>query len=235
MRIISKFKDYYDSASSYGIDMECVYVREEKNTVLPQVQVRKANLPQFRGGNQLVMAIIGFCGKLYPVIQHETREHIQTPPFFKVKYHNFYSIEEMKTQLPTDVLNQINNKGGIYHRQNSGTYYSDNWLSIEDFFNNSFNELLPYFVSEHCPTFVYREETDNYSSYNLEITTNISLKNFQFFKVKEPVVAFQEIHMYLSGVLGNKEKETINVTDKVRIQQHGFDKYSFRKLPQEKK
>ena len=35
--------------------------------------------------------------------------------------------------------------------------------------------------------------------------------------------------MFLGGVLGIGEKEIIEVDDKYKIPQHGFDKWSFRK------
>ena len=38
--------------------------------------------------------------------------------------------------------------------------------------------------------------------------------------------------MFISGVLGNKEKEIVQVEDKYKIAQHGFDKWSFRKEPE---
>ena len=40
--------------------------------------------------------------------------------------------------------------------------------------------------------------------------------------------------MFLGGVLGNKEKEIVEVADKYKIAQHGFDKWSFRKEPKNK-
>ena len=47
--------------------------------------------------------------------------------------------------------------------------------------------------------------------------------------------AFQEIQMYISGVLGTGEKEIIEVEDKYKIPQHGFNKWSFRREPTKKK
>ena len=64
---------------------------------------------------------------------------------------------------------------------------------------------------------------------------DVPLKDVSFYKVWDPYQAYQELDMYISGVLGQQEKETINISDKDRIYQHGFDSYSFRKLPEEKK
>lgn len=234
MRIISKFKDYYDSASAYGIDMECPYVREEKVATFTREQAHKKNMLQFRGDSGLKLAVIGFCGKLYPVAQYKYTEKQESYPFFKEKYLNFYSVEELRENLPDDLVHKISERGGLFYRGESSFFYNNNWPSLEMFFKHSFTQLQDYFINEHCPVFIYTSEDNRYEGL-MELRVNSSLKNFGFFKQKDPASAFQEIYMYLAGVLGNQEKETINVSDKVRIQQHGFDKYSFRKLPQEKK
>ena len=62
---------------------------------------------------------------------------------------------------------------------------------------------------------------------------NPRLKRFEFYKVFDSYGAFQEIHMFLSGVLGNTEKKTVGVSDIHRLEAHGFDrKTSFRKEKQ---
>ncbi|HNC58681.1 MAG TPA: hypothetical protein PLP33_24860 [Leptospiraceae bacterium] len=58
---------------------------------------------------------------------------------------------------------------------------------------------------------------------------NPNLKDLAFFKVKDPYTTFQEISMFVSGVLGNKEDKTLNISDSDKILQLGFDtKTSFR-------
>jgi hypothetical protein len=63
------------------------------------------------------------------------------------------------------------------------------------------------------------------------IETNVNLKDLQFQRMVDPYTAFQEISMFIGGVLGSPEKEVTELTEKDRIQQHGFNKWSFRKLP----
>lgn len=55
MKIISKFKDYYDGGAVYGIDQERIYIRESKLVYDDDVSGVGFN-------------IIGFCGKLYPFV-----------------------------------------------------------------------------------------------------------------------------------------------------------------------
>lgn len=69
MYIISKFRDYYDTAATYGIDKTCVYERTEK--VIPyrleeaHSRVLREHSSWFDDG--LICGVIGFCGQLYPV------------------------------------------------------------------------------------------------------------------------------------------------------------------------
>jgi len=67
-----------------------------------------------------------------------------------------------------------------------------------------------------------------------KVESNVNLRELGFPKVMDPYTAFQEISMFIGGVLGNHEKEVTELTEKDRIQQHGFDKWSFRKMREPK-
>ncbi|MBI2433967.1 MAG: hypothetical protein HYV26_13955 [Candidatus Hydrogenedentes bacterium] len=48
--------------------------------------------------------------------------------------------------------------------------------------------------------------------------------------IKDAVTAFQEIHMYISGVLGVSANPTVTLSDTMIQAKHGFDsEFSFRK------
>jgi hypothetical protein len=55
-----------------------------------------------------------------------------------------------------------------------------------------------------------------------------NLKELSFQKVLDPFTAYQELEMWIGGVIG-QNPEPAEVSDKVKIQQHGFDEWSFRK------
>ena len=57
------------------------------------------------------------------------------------------------------------------------------------------------------------------------------LKDVQFYKAIEPWRAYQELSMFL-GNIAAPDRVPVVVSDKDRLQQHGFDKWSFRKPPQ---
>ena len=61
---------------------------------------------------------------------------------------------------------------------------------------------------------------------------NPILRDYQFARVIDPYTAFQEIQMYVSGVLGvNKDGTEFPSTEKEKVAQHGMDKWSFRRPP----
>ena len=59
---------------------------------------------------------------------------------------------------------------------------------------------------------------------------NPNLNNYKFFKAHDTFTAFQNLQSYISGVLGTKENDIIEVSNKSKIIKAGFDlKTSFRK------
>jgi len=107
MRIISKFKDYYDGGSSYGIDMERVYVRETKEIEIAD----RFYATRFY--------VIGFCGELYPFkmknyISDPKKDTIYDDDMFKFKFIKYpkddiYKLD--KYEIHTDIkrYNEIKN------------------------------------------------------------------------------------------------------------------------------
>ena len=62
-------------------------------------------------------------------------------------------------------------------------------------------------------------------------TSNLPLKEVEFFKKFDPWQAYQELSMYIGGVIAPESKPMIKIEDKYKIMEHGFDKMSFRKAP----
>lgn len=60
-----------------------------------------------------------------------------------------------------------------------------------------------------------------------------SLKAIEFAKVVDPYSMFQELSMFIGGVLPRSPNPTVEITDpKIKIAKHGFDNWSFRKMPE---
>lgn len=63
-----------------------------------------------------------------------------------------------------------------------------------------------------------------------QIIQNPRLTDWQFFKKQDPNSCFQEISMFLEN-MSAPDRVPVVIEDKYRIEQHGFDKQSFRKAP----
>lgn len=57
-----------------------------------------------------------------------------------------------------------------------------------------------------------------------------NLKRVDFHKIMDPFTIFQEIQMWLSGVLPKDGPPMVAITDDIiKRDKHGFDKWSFKK------
>lgn len=236
MYIISKQKDYYDGvAGTTGIDKTIVY--ERQMTVIDGNDIPKI----FRGGyrdpspfykltnthikKELSMVylhtepfFIGFCGKLY--IGWKLYSEGKVLP---------YGDKELITTITYDNENM---KKLVEKRSFSGNF-EDNLNSVLSY------DPIEIFRSLNTPSFVYdadydRKSWDRYWRNHPKFIINPLLKEYQFYKIFDTFTAFQEIQMFLGGVLGSGEKEIVEVADKYKIGQHGFDKWSFRREPEKK-
>ncbi len=88
--------------------------------------------------------------------------------------------------------------------------------------NDFFNQKCPFEFKK--PIFVF----EKYRDQGFVLTWNAQLNNYDFAKVVEPYTAYQELAMWV-GAQARPEKEIAEVSDEVKVESHGFDKYSFRK------
>jgi hypothetical protein len=239
MLIIAKKKDYYDGVvGSTGIDKTIVYDRElidiEYNKI-PELFTKKTNswkttnlFDELSGSikpeyldiyHSYSYFIVGFCGKLYIGWKLYTEKKVGI-------------LTELKTYISYDhdmVLPMI--KSTWYSNRNFGEIYNK-IISID---------ATEIFRKYKTPVFVYdtdylRTAIGKYTrNRNDKFLVNPVLKDYEFYKVFDSFQALQEIQMYISGVLGVGENKMVEIEDKYKIQQYGFDKWSFRKEKELKK
>ena len=234
MRIISKFRDYYDSVQAHGLDPSVMYIRKEEPIVITKnsnkTLVSLANGIRSRGigghwingwinrGYPFTDYLVLFCGRLYPGISIVTLEKGSPRLGYTEKVAYLWSqnvdihLLLEKAEVP---VNKINSYG----------------FSIVDYFNffkqYSSKDLLSIHSEYDVPILLLRcERYDGVSCYS-----NPNLSAIQFEKRIDPFTAFQELAMFIGGVMGGKSPKTVEISDKVRAEKHGFDKWSFRKLP----
>lgn len=220
MRIISKFKDYYDSCQDH-LD---TYVWERETEFIPfkrqhGSQAIEAKLFEYINrwaGADTTKQIVGFCGKLYP------RLVLNDPKTFNKKIY-FESLEQVK--------------------QNEHLYFSNHWSnSITKFLN--LEEIEPFvksfFYTYKCPIFVFGIPSqeilvDRYRDAEIGLILNPNLKEFEWQKKFDSWQTYQEIEMFLKNNLVEDATDKIKIEDKYKIEAHGYDKWSFRKMPEKKK
>jgi hypothetical protein len=121
----------------------------------------------------------------------------------------------------TKIINSVNpNRAKEYKRQLENIYKSVHGKSSFDIFQT---HKIPYFYAKFSP---YRLQGIN-TQFVVTILNPI-LENYKFVKLFDPFTAFQEISMFISGVLGTNENETVEVDEKYRMAACGIDKTSFR-------
>ncbi|MCY9865046.1 hypothetical protein OTK49_21240 [Vibrio coralliirubri] len=104
---------------------------------------------------------------------------------------------------------------------------------IKQFFKLSMKPLANEFIKEYSikigsPYFEINGLNSKHSSKELEITKTPILKSLQFQKVIDANTAYQDIAMFFCGVIGNVEKDIINISDKDMRDAKGFNDKSFK-------
>lgn len=244
MRIISKFKDYYDVVAGQGVDLTRVFTRntEEHNGNFPlegwaekirwssqpdgdfpQVRERIHREANGRYGTETHLAeyiYVLFAGKLYGGM---ALKDLQFGNIGKITY---YWDQESWDEKAEEI--------GLASQKSyfSRSYHSKGWKTdkerIEKILSIKGDEALSTWAIDNnisiavaCGFFETRERGHWF-------VVDANLKEINFQKVLDPFTAYQELEMWVNGVLG-QNPEPLEVSDSVKIQQHGFDKWSFRK------
>lgn len=243
MLIVSKFRDFYDSiAYQKGIDKTIVYQRELKEMVYnPDKELsytfnKIADFPYYASYEYsnpenrdviLKTFIIGFCGKIYPICKRT--DFVKNP--------NSNSYDKLD-RIESYVFELDNIKSMFY---NIEKIKRDSWYKnridkefayLEDFINRP--SVLELFFTYKTPIFKFVTSTDAIKR-GENFVLNPILKDIEFYKCMDTYQIFQELEMYISGVLGVNEPPVIEISEKDKVASKGFDKFSFRKEPGTKK
>lgn len=232
MYIISKHKDYYDGVvGSIGIDKTIVYERSlniidtdsekpkefkrkkfpwnDKNQFIDACQLELDHTKN-HNFNDISGFVVGFCGKLYL-----GWKLVRSKDVWSNNVNGYIKHNETKIVYGYEnVIDYVKEKD-----------YSNHMVNYINYVNNY--DPIHIFRDIKAPVFLY----DNYRNHRNDSIFYINpiLKDWEFYKVVDSFTAFQEISMFISGVLGVGDKDIVEVDDKYKISGHGFDKWSFRK------
>lgn len=252
MKIISNFKDYYDHSLGY-IDQEGedIYLRktsEEVGRDIFEIPLSNAVRKGYYYDNHILSsswfsissstltekfniqcAVILVCGKAYPALiryRYKTIDDVNSKYIIEDVFYNekkfLSAYEEFK------VANKLNDSPRWKYDSSETTA-----TKAEKFFKISSGEsLVDYCVDKNIVVGMVSIESRLSRQYNL--TRNPCLSDLRFQKVMDGHLLYQEINMFL-GRMANPSNNMVEISEKDRIVQHGFDKWSFRKMPGEKR
>ena len=227
MKLISKFHDFYDSCLSLGIDETIFFKRETKEIKCEVVRTRFSGIDfwSMAGGyyrtkdgeyNIDEVYLLNFCGKQIPIIKLFIR---LTAGYLSREYISYcYNIKQVETFI-TKYCNkdQVNE---FYHKNKEYRSKKKHRLSEYEKISMWFNEhsknktILDDYFTHESPYFLKTSK---------EIIINPCLSNYEFYKHMGAFETFQEISMFISGVMGGQVPKMIEISDKIRLQKKGFD------------
>ena len=168
---------------------------------------------------------VGFCGKLYPGVR------------VKISSAGGYAttIDERCVYTKADLLAFLASHGLERGKVQDDWFEEDKGdAAVAAYFDRQGSDAPAEYMIAHKAailTYDYRPIFCDPRA-GRPVILNGTLKEFEFFRVMNAFQAYQELDMFVGGVLTQTEAMTVNIADKDRIVQHGFDKYSFRKPPE---
>lgn len=232
MLILSKHHDYYDTVSKVaGIDKTILYKRKQVD--IPHTDKRVADflkignsfpyvafplnsgIKKLRGfiegvglPRSLMTTCVGFCGKTYKILK--------VTYFGKWELYGYNLVE--KVYYEKQAVLELENLSNNFKAFRCSHVSKENWMNFQ-FSVDNFREF-------NTPVLLLQPHS------HFPLVVNPVLSELYFQKVVDPFTAFQEIQMFISGVLGTEEKDTVQISDLHRLEAAGFDKkWSFRKPP----
>ena len=236
MRIISKFSDYYDSCLSYGHDETVTYLRNL--THFPEVTSDTPNvireLFKWYSDNR--------SGRSLPIRNFVFKKTSYVPTeltlLFCGKVYRGIMVSESNTwELP------YNTTTYIWDIDSAVKYFSERGIDMSSKYRQYWYGGSSKYSREDTLREYYRCDPPNLDWMIANKITNIlfndrgvfvnpCLKDIQFFKAMDAFTAFQALDVWVSGTLSYPQNMIVEIEDKYRIEQHGFDmKYGFRKRP----
>lgn len=246
MIINSNFHDYYDVVMKHMSDKDIVYNRINKGSercyskkepimygtyvsfpekikfpILDRHTIYHPNFFHF---------LIGFCGNIYPLVL--VKKTILGPDVYVYDINTLEEAINIKENSPKFIKDFYKSPRFIYNLK-----YTDYQFYRDVFFNpKTFDPLTKYFQIYNTPIFVlesFQRDTQHYQIIRNKIKCKISLHrrldDFIFYTVKDTFSAYQEISMYISGVLGNIESSQENIPDDIMRDMKGFNDWSFKR------
>ena len=260
MRIISNFRDYYDNTGYYGSDDRVwVRKRQEHqlkhiphrfamvdhsptnhfdiktNKVLsdalydiPNIRQRWIRYSSIEINDFII--VVGFCGKLYPIITHWREEEISGSYI-----HSTYSDVDAYLSMIDDFYD---GKVIISDTSSFNSNFAFTRRGIDDWiekYNERIN-LQEIFIDLNTPLFILQRHNGIGVSGKINLVINPCMMDYNLMSQFHPFTVHQEIDMYLGNDLAMCPLNDFEMSDELIRDSKGMDKWSFRqKGPKKRK
>jgi len=175
-----------------------------------------------------------FCGRFYPYweINEKCRysfkailKGLREPP---VGYYNYADDEREVRKRRVKIAKQLESRKSSRHP----ILYRTTLLtekSLREFRENvSLADTEEILRKYHTPVIHFRDRKTVKTNL-IEINPRLNKLNFQ--SVVDPYTAFQEIEMFVGSQLAVQRDPEVHVSDEIKAESHGFNKWSFRRPP----
>lgn len=212
MRIKSPFRDYYDGLAANDLEPEPLYVRKTESCNGNKHNVPSLQLYGRYGTKVLSTNVIGFAGRLYPVIKHITPPIYcgQTNSYQSKETHSFYYtaaayMASIEKNLDKFDIAKIEAFFNLQHISWSGerTLVS--------------GPLLDYFSTYKTPIFIASGD-----KHGDNIVRNARLASWDFARIVPPYQAWRDLTVYLSN-LANPNPTIPTISNADMIVAKGFN------------
>lgn len=238
MKIISKFHDYYDTCMQYGMDKECIYIREMKE--ISEVTQYTFDFPKMKHPSfgvypstlEITPFVVGFCSEIIVGIKlYRTSSFNKGYQLEEAYLDYFYTLQQVEDYLTPHIKEWgLDRK----NRWTKSTTYDCILELVKNYFKlQPSKNVYEIFHLYNTPIFVFDKIDFNSDYYfcnpKTHLIINPKLSTFKFYRIKDVYQAFQTIYQYISGVLGVGNKEIVEISNKDMCIKKGFDpKTSFR-------
>lgn len=238
MRIIQG-RDYYDSGMAYGSDNAVVFVREKDRFIKDDEFVGLKDLHLVRG---LSFGLVGKdrrsardfrlahrSSDRYTANGTKFSADLVTVVFCGNVYHGI-RIETDPDRTSSNVMYHWHKERFQEWMAQVGVVLARAWWEPKVDLDRYFSiypvpkRMLDWLIEQRIVIAI------RLSDYRWAINSN-RLREVQFFRVLDAYSAFQEIAMWVGGVLPSAGNPMVAISDVIRIEKHGFDKVtSFRNM-----
>lgn len=248
MRIVSEFRDYYDSAVPYN--NSTLWNRKnhkvslditKKNSWLCHDLVKFLlngwdHRPVLHGNSDSIL--LGICGKLLPVILLKDIPAIEknyeaylcgylNHEVLNISAHTDYKdyLIKRNKQYALEVKSRNSWRTVVFHSLFGKSSIKEpdsvtNW--VYGYTNKK--DLLSVFVSLGTPIFIIE-----YYDHKVQLNINPKLKDYGIPSLYDPWSIYQKLEQYLSNELVDLKFPPFSMSDELKRDAHGFDVTSFKK------